>query len=1139
MQPSFWCIFCGLFPREARVIGFLVILHTWIVLSSLSVPVLPGRHVGSQEFTAVSMPGLGQLNPCSPGSALTASSRHGDQMCMTDINSDTGQMSASAPSVNKDSCTASLVSYLPSESTDALDHSKPASTPSLCYSRSDLLCLDDYFAFPSTSICARLRELGIARSLPRKPRRSRRGGKNKRRTQTLSSNILVCSFNAQALGKSSKRSEISTFISDNSIDVMLLFETWLRSSGDEAKLRDLAPPGYSVLSCPRDATGVAGRGGGIAIIIKDSLMKRATFSPSTLHHPTFEAAFLEMTVDDIRVNIACVYRPPPSKVNGFTHVAFFDQFSDFLEHCDLLQGKTLVTGDFNVHVDNKDDCYAKKLCDLIEMFSFSQSVVGPTHKHGHTLDLVLHRPIDNILYSTHVNGDLHSDHSAILFSLNVAKPVCEPITTVFRRINKIDRQALRDDLSVSLSANCSVAEYNETLKSILDRHAPLCQRKVSHRKFNPWFSSIAEQFGELKRERRRAERCWLKSRLTVHKEMYNSVKKKIASLVENAKTAFFSAKVLASKTCRELFSNLNFLLGKSSASPLPTSHAPEALPQVFADYFSDKIQVIRDSFPPPNSLSHFPESRFAGPFLESFTPVSEKHVFEILKNTAPKSCELDPIPTKLIYDNLDVMLPIITHIINSSLLSGTVSCDLKTAVVKPLLKKPSLDNNVLKNYRPVSNLPFVSKILEKVVLEQLLSHLDANNLCNPLQSAYRAKHSTETVLLRVVNDILSAMDDDKLSVLLLLDNSAAFDTIDHSVLISRLETVFGIRSVALDWFKSYLHDRKQFVSVNNLASTSSPLLFGVPQGSVLGPVLFVLYTTPLSSVIRQHPVNHYLFADDTQLQQSCKPTEMHTLTSTIQNCTSDIRAWMMTNKLKLNEDKTEAVLFSSSAVLDSSLPSSVTVGSASIPFTDKARNLGFIMDSSLSMKEHVKKTCQTCYFELRRISSIRKFLTVDATKTLVTSCILSRIDYCNSLLAGCPDSTIQPLQKVQNAAARLIFRTSHHQPCTPLLVQLHWLPVSRRIHYKTASVCYNIISGSAPSYLSELVSLYTPSRSLRSSADTRLLRQGRFKRKSHGFRSFSIYAPQLWNSLPFQIRHSSSITSFKSSLKTYLFQQIL
>ena len=175
-----------------------------------------------------------------------------------------------------------------------------------------------------------------------------------------------------------------------------------------------------------------------------------------------------------------------------------------------------------------------------------------------------------------------------------------------------------------------------------------------------------------------------------------------------------------------------------------------------------------------------------------------------------KSCELNPIPTTLLYDNLDILLLTITNIINTSLTTGIVPCGLKTATVKRLLKKPSLDKNLLKNYHPISNLSFLSKILEKVILHKLFAHLQANNLSNPFQSAYRVGHSTETVLLHVVNDILSALDNDSISVLLLLDFSVAFDTIDHQILLSCLYSLFGIQSAALKWFKSYLSDRCQF-----------------------------------------------------------------------------------------------------------------------------------------------------------------------------------------------------------------------------------------------------------------------------------------------------------------------------------------
>ena len=329
-----------------------------------------------------------------------------------------------------------------------------------------------------------------------------------------------------------------------------------------------------------------------------------------------------------------------------------------------------------------------------------------------------------------------------------------------------------------------------------------------------------------------------------------------------------------------------------------------------------------------------------------------------------------------------------------------------------------------------------------------------------------------------------------------------------------------------------------------------------------GPILFVLYTTPLSDIIANHSVNHQLFADDTQLQKSAPLNEVTDLTKELNACTDNIKTWMTENHLKLNDDKTEALLFPFSSSLKPStgpFPDSITLGSHNIAFSDSARNLGFILDSKLSMKKHIIKICQTAYFELKRINSIRRFLTEDATKTLVTSYILSRLDYCNCLLMGTPNSVIQPLQKIQNFAARLVLLAPRHHHATPLLEKLHWLLISERIKYKVACMCFSAINGSGPAYLSllslicfwhlrtlsknrtkylsELLHVYTPSRTLRSSSDTRMLEIQQYKRKTHGFRTFSCFGPHIWNSLPQDLRHCATLSSFKAKLKTFLFSQ--
>ena len=294
-------------------------------------------------------------------------------------------------------------------------------------------------------------------------------------------------------------------------------------------------------------------------------------------------------------------------------------------------------------------------------------------------------------------------------------------------------------------------------------------------------------------------------------------------------------------------------MSSSMNTVLPGNISPVNLPSKFNEFFAEKTETIRsklDSTPPrADSVVFVLFFRFfsSGIPLETFHAVSSEHVKKIILKMPKKSCDLDPIPSPLFLDCLDELIPVITDI-NTSLISGVVPQCFKHALVKPLLKKSNLDPELLKNYRQVSNLPFLSKVLERVVLTQLMTHLETRNLHEPFQSAYRKCHSTETALLRVVNDLLQASDDGYVSILSLLDLSAAFDTIDHVILSQRLSSTFGCTGTVLGWFESYLSNRTQSVFVNDIQSAPSNLKYGVPQGSVLGPILFTMYTQPTPSL---------------------------------------------------------------------------------------------------------------------------------------------------------------------------------------------------------------------------------------------------------------------------------------------------
>jgi hypothetical protein len=580
---------------------------------------------------------------------------------------------------------------------------------------------------------------------------------------------------------------------------------------------------------------------------------------------------------------------------------------------------------------------------------------------------------------------------------------------------------------------------------------------------------------------------------------------------------------------------MNDLLGCAKVSPLPTTFDAQDLPSAFLSFFDKKIKTLRDKLDLAPSSSCPPDPSFTGTPFSAFHSVSQDDVLKTIQSMTLKTCDLDPLPTSLYSQCLPQLLPFITDIINHSLESGSVPSSFKSAIVLPLLKKHGLDPNNLCNYRPVSNLSFLSKLFEKVVLNQLNSHLSTNDLLNPFQSAYRQFHSTETALLHILNDLLLATDSGKVSLLTLLDLSAAFDTIDHSILLSRLYNCFGISDTVLSWFTSYLSNRSQSVLVNGVQSPSVELVFGVPQGSVLGPVLFTLYTSPLSHIINAHRLKHHFYADDSQLQDSDTPDNILTILTHTSDCYEDIKNWMTTNKLKLNDDKTEAMLISTRQKL-SQIPSlSLPLGTATISLSDSAKNLGVILDNTLSLQDFVSSTAKSCYFHLRRISQIRKHLSTEATTKLIISLVISRLDYCNSLLSGLPDSTIQTLQRVQNSAARLILKKKKSDHISPLLISLHWLPISKRIEYKMCLLAYKCLHSSAPHYLSDLLHLYTPSRSLRSSSDPLSFRIPRTKLTTYGPRSFSVAAPIAWNKLPLSLRQLPTLSSFKSALKTHLF----
>ena len=947
-----------------------------------------------------------------------------------------------------------------------------------------------------------------------------------------SCNLSICSLNPWSV--CNKTTFLFDFIIDQSMDLFALTETWLSGTEkDNAILSALLPKGYNIKHNPRGS-----RGGGTALIYKSSLCVKSV--PDTSVHPSFELLHCVIR-STVTVNLAVVYRPPPSTKNKTTHQQFLAEFGLFLEHFIMTSGKLLIVGDFNYHVDDEMNSEAADFLDLLKSCDLQQHVMSSTHKSGHTLDLVLSRTNDDLVLSTEAEDHGFPDHYPVCSTLNLSKPPLSVNRVTYRSFRKIPcdvmEAAIKESRLGNVTSDISLQEltevYDSELRKIADQLAPVKTRFITQRPKADWYNDTIRL---AKQKRRQAERLWRKSGLEVHRQLYCCARDEVLVIIDQAKSDYYKNTINENKgDSKKLFAVLNGLLGRSRNQNLPPDHQPVELSTMFSDFFIEKIDKIRQSIPSnnhPDLLAYQPE---VSSCFNVFQPVTCAEVSKVIATSPNKSCALDPVPTSIIKMASRTISPVITDIVNKSLASGIFPDAYKSALVTPVLKKSNLDLHVLKNYRPVSNLGFVSKVIEKVVASQLTSYLDNHNLAEPCQSAYRKGHSTETALLCVQNDIIHAIGEQKAVLLVLLDLSAAFDTVNHALLIDTLSQ-FGVSGSALMWFSSYLDSRKQAVKISGTVSSPRQLTCGVPQGSVLGPLLFTIYTTSLGSLLRSSGCNYHLYADDTQLWATCKADELPQTVTRLQECASLIQSWMIKHQLKLNEDKTEYLIISSKAVTRNLQPSALSIGNHNILPSISARNLGVVMDSDASMEAHITSICKSSYAHIYTLQKVKKHLDRQSMELLVHAFITARLDYCNALLLGLPDKLIAKMQRIQNVAARILTGTGRREHITPVLKSLHWLPVEQRIKFKVLVVIYKAIHKKAPVYLNKLVHRYVPTRQLRSS-DSDLLVVPFTRSTVVQNRAFDVAGASLWNELDLHIRRSPSLDIFKSKLKTFLFTQ--
>lgn len=943
-----------------------------------------------------------------------------------------------------------------------------------------------------------------------------------------------------------KSALICDVIERNKTDIVVLTETWLRDD-DIAALGSITPNGYYIYhkarfgrECKENNTAKSNiTYGGVALVIAETVRSK-TFLLN-IEVKTFEYLCCKISSPHGNFAVIGVYRPgskPATKL-------FFTEFTSLLEIIATFNFPFFIIGDFNIRLDRPEDPNTINLKDLFDLFSLCQHVSEPTHELGGILDLIITSQVsDCVVNDVCVQPSGISDHFLITCGYHHVREPFKVSKIPVRRWHNMDLNSFKRDLvstdlcgpfnslnDRTLTDICLL--YDRTLTDLLNIHVPLEMMKLSSRsQRSPWFNLECKA---AKSKAVKLKRIYYVTKNLVDRTNWINELKENRVLYQKAKDLYWSDKLQAnSKDPKKLWSNLNYLLGRGRDTGACRSglNASE-----FLTFFEKKVSDVAlstQNAPAPVILSTATCS------FVSFNEVSEVQVIKLMMSAPNKQCALDPLPMWLLKQCSEMLGPIITYICNRSFAEGCLPVPQKTALVNPLLKKANLDPSDLKSYRPISNLPFLSKLMERCVNLQLVEYLNYNLLFPERQSAYRSYHSTETALLKTYSDWVEAIDEGDVVLLTLLDMSAAFDTVDHVILLERLAKQYGIGGLANQWLGSYLADRQQMVVYNASKSDMAVVARGVPQGSVLGPLLFELYSGDVQKIIASHDLQGHAYADDNQIYFRSSKSELIACKLRLTACIDDITDWMASNRLRLNPDKTEVVWFHSSRKTASIPTDDVLIGNVSIKPATDVRSLGVIFDNNLSMKNHVSSVVSSCFNQIRMLRTIRRSLNQDQLKGLLHAFVSTRLDYCNSLYAGQPECLIHRLQMVQNAAARLYAGFSSRRSVTKLLSDdLHWLKVPFRIIYKLCVLVFRCLRGTAPSYLTGYCVrlMDVPSRLARNrSAISGDLLIPRTRLQTYGNRSFAIAGPSAWNSLPVDLKNEESLEIFKNRLKTHLFK---
>jgi hypothetical protein len=938
-----------------------------------------------------------------------------------------------------------------------------------------------------------------------------------------------------------KLDEIGYLLHQVPPSILAVTETWLTESTATSNLI----PGYIFEYENRKE----GRGGGLGLFIKEGIEYS---KPNILtNYNTFESLVINIVQPkNPDILIIVIYRPPGHNLELFN--TEFESLLEQLTSNTLKKKRILITGDFNIDLLSTanhaptDDFFENLTAHYFLPLILQPTRITPTSST--LIDNIFTNSVDHIIESAIIMVDI-SDHLPIItWILNKPYQNRKVVgVEMVREVNHLTTDHFKDllmntdwspthELCLQNDANSAYDSFTKTIVHNYNLAFPLRPKQISKRNsfLHPWMTK------GLLRAIRRKEKLYIayircpssenKKKFTEYRNKFKVIRNKLE--INYYTNEFVKYNNDVKKTWRVIKSLTKTEKTSTELKELilnnGTINDPLSMANHFNSYFTNlahslaqKISPATQSFKtflPPSSLKSF-----------AIIPTSSSEVISINKSLkATHSSGLDELDPSILSPLMDLLAVPLADVINCSLRTGEVPTGVKKAKVLPIHKCGI--NNEISNFRPISILPFFSKFFEKVMYDRLFSFTSHTNLLYPLQHGFQPGHSTAMSLMDIQDKISKAMDNNEFSIGIFLDLAKAFDTVDHKILLNKLEH-YGVRDTAFKWFKSYLTNRSQQVLCNGSLSTLNLILYGVPQRSILGPLLFLIYINdlPNSSTL----LRYILFADDSNAFLSHSSYEQ--LISVANRELAGASDWFRANKLTLNLTKTNYIIFRSNKKLIPSSESRLKIEDIIIPQVDSTKFLGVFVDQHLKWNVHTYEISKKIMKNIGIIRRISHLLPPNILRNLYSALIQPYLSYCNFIWSSTYPTHLTTLKLLQKKALRIITKSPYKSHTKPLFQGLKILNIDQIRFVQTCEVMFKYANNLLPTAFR---SFFAP---VTSSISTRSNRAYRSTYARTNTRKFAIQyqGPLAWNNLPTDIRGVPNLSHFKRLARTYTLNSVI